>query len=259
MDLGIAGKRAIVCASSKGLGKGCALALAREGAALVINGRNRAQAEATAEEIRVETGASVIVVIADVATAAGRAALLEACPEPDILINNAGGPAPRDFRELTEDDWVAGLTPNMIAPIMLIKDTVDGMAARGFGRIVNITSRSVKSPLAHLPVSNAARAGLTGFIAGLSRQVARHNVIINNLLPGPFETDRQIGLMQASAAQGGVSLDAFLRAQKEMVPAGRFGTIDEFGVACAYLCSVHAGFIVGQNLLMDGGGFLSTM
>jgi 3-oxoacyl-[acyl-carrier protein] reductase len=259
MDFGIAGKRAIVCASSKGLGRGCALALAREGVDVVINGRNRDEVLATADAIRAETGVEVKAVVGDVTTAEGRAALLEACPEPDILINNAGGPAPRDFRELTEEDWKNGLVPNLITPIMLIKDVVDGMAARKFGRIINITSRSVKTPLSHLPLSNAARAGLTGFVAGLARQVAKDNVIINNLLPGPFETERQMGPMKTKAAQAGVSLEAYVKAQKDMVPTGRFGNTEEFGVACAYLCSVHAGFIVGQNLLMDGGGFLSTV
>jgi 3-oxoacyl-[acyl-carrier protein] reductase len=259
MDMGIAGKRAIVCASSKGLGRGCAFALAREGVHVFVNGRNPAEVEATAEAIRAQTGSQATVVIADVTTAAGRLLLLEACPEPDILITNAGGPAPRDFRELSEQDWLDGLVPNLISPIMLIKMTVDGMAKRGFGRIVNITSRSVKTPLAHLPLSNAARAGLTGFVAGLSRQVAIDNVIINGLLPGPFETERQMKPMQAKATQAGTSLESYISAQKALVPAGRFGTPDEFGVACAFLCSKHAGFIVGQNLLMDGGGFLSTI
>jgi 3-oxoacyl-[acyl-carrier protein] reductase len=194
-----------------------------------------------------------------VTTKEGRAALLAACPKPDILVNNAGGPPPGDFRSLSEEDWERGLVPNMIAPIMLIKATVDGMAARGFGRIVNVTSRSVKTPLSHLPLSNGARAGLTGFVAGLARQVARSNVIINNLLPGPFATDRQMKPMVERARQAGMSYDAFMQSQYAQVPVGRFGTPEEFGIACAYLCSAHVGFIVGQNLLMDGGGFHSTI
>jgi 3-oxoacyl-[acyl-carrier protein] reductase len=259
MDLGIAGKRAIVCASSKGLGRGCAEALAREGVDVVVNGRNKAEVEATADAIRKETGVKVQAVTADVTTKEGRAAILAACPEPDILVNNAGGPPPGDFRPLDEDDWLNGMVPNMVAPIMLIKATVDGMAAREFGRIVNITSRSVKTPLFHLPLSNAARAGLTGFIAGLSRQVAKHNVIINNLLPGPFATDRQMKPMAERAKQSGMPYDEFVSSLTSQVPVGRFGTAEEFGTACAFLCSAHAGFIVGQNLLMDGGGFLSTI
>jgi 3-oxoacyl-[acyl-carrier protein] reductase len=259
MDMKIAGRRAIVCASSKGLGRGCAHALAREGVEVFVNGRNADEVAQTVENIKSDTGAKVTGVVADVTTEAGRVALLQACPQPDILINNAGGPPPRDFRELQEKDWHEGLVPNLIAPIMLIKMTIDGMIERKFGRIVNITSRSVKTPLMHLPLSNTARAGLTGFVAGLSRQVARHNVIINGLLPGPFETDRQMGAVKVNAEKAGISLEAFLAAQREQVPAGRFGTPDEFGVACACLCSECASFIVGQNLLMDGGGFLSTV
>jgi 3-oxoacyl-[acyl-carrier protein] reductase len=259
MDLGIAGRRAIVCASSKGLGRGCAEALAREGVDVVINGRNEAEVMATAKALREEFNVAVTAVVADVSTPEGRAALLEACPEPDILINNAGGPPPGDFRDLDEAKWLAGLIPNLVAPIMLIKATVDGMAKRGFGRIINITSRSVKTPLYHLPLSNAARAGLTGMVAGLARQVAKDNVIINNLLPGPFATDRQMNPLRARAQQAGVDYDAFVKQQTDVVPAKRFGTAEEFGNTCAYLCSVHASFIVGQNILMDGGGFASTV
>jgi len=259
MDFKIEGRNAIVCASSKGLGRGCARALAREGVNVVINGRHAAEVERTASEIRAETGVRVTAVVADIATAAGRQELLHACPAPDILVNNAGGPPARDFRELDEDDWVQGLMPNLLAPIMLIRDTVDGMAERKFGRIINITSRSVKTPLLHLPVSNVARAGLTGFVAGLARQVARHNVIINNLLPGPFDTDRQRVPMKARAQKAGKTVEQYAAEQMALVPAGRFGSEDEFGVACAYLCSDHASFIVGQNLLLDGGGFFSTI
>ena len=259
MDLGIAGRRAIVCASSKGLGRGCAEALAREGVHVVVNGRHKEEVEATAAAIQTYAKGSVSAVTADVSTNEGRAELLAACPEPDILINNAGGPPPGDFRDLDEEDWLKGMVPNMIAPIMLIKATVDGMAKRGFGRIVNITSRSVKTPLFHLPLSNGARAGLTGFVAGLSRQVAKYNVTINNLLPGPFETERQMVPMRKRAADAGQSYDDFVRDLKAQVPVGRFGNTSEFGMTCAFLCSEHAGFIVGQNILLDGGGFMSTV
>jgi 3-oxoacyl-[acyl-carrier protein] reductase len=259
MDLGIAGRRAIVCASSKGLGRGCAEALAREGVHVVVNGRHKEEVEATATAIRTYAKGSVSAVTADVSTNEGRAELLAACPEPDILINNAGGPPPGDFRDLDEEDWLKGMVPNMITPIMLIKATVDGMAKRGFGRIVNITSRSVKTPLFHLPLSNGARAGLTGIVAGLSRQVAKYNVIINNLLPGPFETERQMAPMRKRAADAGQSYDDFVHDLKAQVPVGRFGNTTEFGMVCAFLCSEHAGFIVGQNILLDGGGFMSTV
>jgi 3-oxoacyl-[acyl-carrier protein] reductase len=259
MDLGIAGRKAIVCASSKGLGRGCAEALAREGVDVVINGRDEAVVKATVAAIEAWAKGKITPVVADVTTEKGRELLLKACPEPDIVINNAGGPPPGDFRDLDEDKWHAGLVPNLIAPIMLIKATVDGMAARKFGRIVNITSRSVKTPLYHLPLSNAARAGLTGMVAGLSRQVAKDNVIINNLLPGPFATDRQMNPLKARAAQSGEPYDEVVKKQTEQVPARRFGTPEEFGNTCAYLCSVHASFIVGQNILMDGGGFPSTI
>lgn len=259
MDLGIAGRRAIVCASSKGLGRGCAEALAREGVDVVINGRHEAEVMATADAIRQNSRVNVTPAVADVTTPEGRDALLKACPEPDILINNAGGPPPGDFRDLDEDQWLKGLVPNLVAPIMLIKATVDGMAKRKFGRVINVTSRSVKTPLYHLPLSNAARAGLTGMVAGLARQVARDNVIINNLLPGPFATERQMGPMRGRAEQAGIDYETFVKQQTDQVPTRRFGTAEEFGNTCAYLCSVHASFIVGQNLLMDGGGFASTV
>jgi 3-oxoacyl-[acyl-carrier protein] reductase len=259
MDLGIAGRRAIVCASSKGLGRGCAEALAREGVDVVINGRNEAEVMATTAAIRAWSRAKVTPVVADVTTEQGRDALLKACAEPDIVITNAGGPPPGDFRDLDEQKWLQGLVPNLVAPVMLIKATVDGMASRGFGRIVNITSRSVKTPLYHLPLSNAARAGLTGMVAGLARQVAKDNVIINNLLPGPFATDRQMNPLKNRAAQAGVAYDEFVKQQTDQVPVKRFGTPEEFGNTCAYLCSMHVGFIVGQNILMDGGGFASTI
>jgi 3-oxoacyl-[acyl-carrier protein] reductase len=259
MDYGIRGKKAIVCAASQGLGRGCAFALAREGVDLVINARTAPTLEAAADAIRRETGVSVVAVAADITTAAGRAAVLAACPDPDILVNNAGGPPIGDVRDWNEDAWIAAVNNNMITPIMLMRAIIDGMIARGFGRIVNITSRSVKAPLAHLGLSNGARAGLTGFVAGLARQVAKHNVVINNLLPGPFATDRQIDGLRKLSAKAGQDYDSFVKARMAEVPAGRFGTPEEFGRACAFLCSVDAGFIVGQNLLIDGGAVNATL
>ncbi len=258
MDLGLKGKRAIVCAASKGLGRGCAEALAREGVSLVITARGAEALERTAAEIRA-TGASVVAVAGDIATEAGREAALAACPEPDILVNNAGGPPAGDFRQFTHEDWLRALEANMLTPIFLIRAVVDGMIARRFGRIVNITSGSVKSPIATLGMSNGARAGLTGFVAGVARQVARHNVTINNLLPGPFLTDRLRANSRGPAEQAGISVDAFIARRAEATPAGRVGTPEEFGAACAFLCAVSSGFIVGQNLLLDGGAFNSTM
>jgi len=259
MDLGIAGKRALVAASSKGLGKGCALALAREGVKLTILARNAGPLEATAEEIRKATGAEVITVAADVTTPEGRAAALAACREPDIVVNNAGGPPAGDFREWSEKEWQAAVNANMIAPIMLIKSVIDGMIARRFGRIVNITSSAVKMPIANLGLSNGARSGLTGFVAGLARQVAKHNVTINNLLPGSFDTDRLRNVMAAVARQNNRPLDEMMRERANQIPAGRFGTAEEFGAACAFLCGAQAGYIVGQNVLVDGGAFPGTM
>jgi 3-oxoacyl-[acyl-carrier protein] reductase len=259
MDYGIRGRRAIVCAASEGLGRGCALALAREGVDLVINARRQALLDDTAAAIRAETGVCVVAVAADITTAEGRAAVLAACPSPDILVNNAGGPPIGDFRDWDEAAWMSAVNANMITPIMLMRAVVDGMIARRFGRIVNITSRSVKAPLAHLGLSNGARAGLTGFVAGLARQVARHNVIINNLLPGPFATDRQVSGMRKLAEKAGQSYDSFVKARMAEVPAGRLGTPEEFGKACAFLCSADAGYIVGQNLLIDGGAVNATL
>ena len=259
MDLGIRSRKAIVCASSQGLGKGCALALAREGVDLVINARSRAALEVAAVEIRAATGVQVTAVAADITTRDGREALLAACPQPDILVNNAGGPPIGDFRDWDENAWEKAVNDNMITPIMLIRAVVDGMISRRFGRIVNITSRSVKSPLAHLGLSNGARAGLTGFVAGLSRQVAKHNVAINNLLPGPFATQRQVDGMTKLAAKAGQDYDTFANARMAEVPANRFGTTEEFGRACTFLCSADAGFIVGQNLLIDGGAVNVTL
>jgi 3-oxoacyl-[acyl-carrier protein] reductase len=259
MDYGIRGRRAIVCAASEGLGRGCAVALAREGVDLVINARRQALLDDTAAAIRAQTGVSVVAVAADITTAEGRAAVLAACRSPDILVNNAGGPPIGDFRDWDEAAWISAVNANMITPIMLMRAVVDGMIARRFGRIVNITSRSVKAPLAHLGLSNGARAGLTGFVAGLARQVARHNVIINNLLPGPFATDRQVTGMRKLAEKAGQSYDSFVQARMAEVPAGRLGTPEEFGKACAFLCSADAGYIVGQNLLIDGGAVNATL
>ena len=259
MDMGIRGRKAIVCAASQGLGKGCALALANEGVDVVINARGEDALQATAAEIRAASGVRVIAVPADVTTAQGRAALLAACPAPDILVNNAGGPPIGDFRDWDEAAWQAAVNANMITPIMLIRAVVDGMVARRFGRIVNITSRSVKAPLPDLGLSNGARAGLTGFVAGLARQVAKHNVTINNLLPGPFETARTVDGLAKRAAKAGIDVATFAAARRAEVPAGRFGTPDEFGKACVFLCSADAGFIVGQNLLIDGGAVNLSM
>ena len=260
MDMGINGKRALVCAASKGLGRACAMALAREGVEVTITARGAEVLERTAAEIRSATGAKVTVVVGDIATEAGRAAALAACPDPDILVNNAGGPPPGDFRNWERADWIRALDANMLTPIFLIKAVVDGMCARKFGRIVNITSGSVKSPIATLGMSNGARAGLTGFVAGLARQVARHNVTINGLLPGPFLTDRIRGNAQAgSPGKSTAEIDADLLERAKATPAGRLGDPAEFGDACAFLCAASSGFIVGQNLLLDGGNFNSMM
>ncbi len=259
MDLGISGRKAIVCAASKGLGRACAMSLGREGVELVINARTAETLEATAEEIRKETGTTVTAVACDITSEAGRDSVLSACPEPDILINNAGGPPPGDFRDWDRDNWIAAVDANMLTPIFLIKATVDGMIARKFGRVVNITSAAVKSPIDILGLSNGARAGLTGFVAGLSRKTARDNVIINNLLPGPFDTDRFRGNIQVQADNAGVTYDEMLARRSGENPAGRVGDPYEFGEACAFLCGAHAGFMTGQNLLMDGGAHNSAM
>jgi 3-oxoacyl-[acyl-carrier protein] reductase len=258
MDLGLRGKTALVCAASKGLGKGCAVALAREGVNLVITARGAEALEATAAEIRSQWKVKVTAVAGDITTAQGREAALKAAGAPDILVNNAGGPPPGDFREWDRDTWVKAVEANMITPILLIRGVVDGMIARKFGRVVNITSGAVKAPIPELGLSNGARTGLHGFIAGLSRTTVRHNVTINNLMPGPFETDRLRSNLDFNAKKTGKSVEELRRARTEANPAGRFGTIEEFGDACAYLCSAQAGFITGQNLLMDGGAYPGT-
>ena len=259
MDLGIKGRMAIVCAASKGLGKACAMSLARNGVDLVINSRTASELDATAAEIRAATGRTVTAVAADITTPDGRAKVLAACPAPDILVNNAGGPPRGDFREWGEADWMKAVNGNMITPIMLIKAVVDGMIARKFGRIVNITSGSVKSPIPELGMSNGARAGLTGFVGGLARQVARHNVTINGLLPGPFLTDRLRAGAAEAARKANRPVEEFLAERAKLNPAGRVGDPFEFGEACAFLCAASSGFIVGQNLLLDGGAFNSTL
>jgi 3-oxoacyl-[acyl-carrier protein] reductase len=258
MDLGIKGRTALVCAASKGLGKGCAMSLAREGVNLVITARGREALEATAAEIRKATGVKVTAVAGDITTPEGRAAALAAFPQPDILVNNAGGPPPGDFRNWTREDWVKALEANMLTPIELIKAVIDGMIARKFGRIVNITSGAVKMPIPELGMSNGARTGLTGFVAGLSRAVAQHNVTINNLLPGPFDTDRLRSNMVFNAKKLGKSAEELAKARMDANPARRFGTVEEFGDACAFLCGAQAGYIVGQNVLLDGGAFPGT-
>jgi 3-oxoacyl-[acyl-carrier protein] reductase len=258
MDLGITGKHALVCAASKGLGKGCALALAQEGVHVTIVARTHETLEATAQEIRQKTGVTVRAVATDITTAAGRRAALDACADPDILVNNAGGPPPGDFRDWTRDDWFKALDANMLTPIELIKATVDGMMARGFGRIVNITSSAVKAPIDILGLSNGARSGLTGFVAGLARKTVAKGVTINNLLPGPFETDRLRANFAAVSQKSGKTVEEVRAARMQENPAGRFGTAEEFGAACAFLCSVHAGYITGQNFLLDGGAYPGT-
>jgi len=258
MDMGIKGRKAIVCAASKGLGKGCAMALAGEGVDLVINARTKAELDATAEEIRKKHGVKVTPIAVDVTTEEGRKQVLAACPEPDIIVNNAGGPPPGDFRDWTREHWIKAVDANMLTPIEFIKATVDGMMKRGFGRIVNITSSSVKAPIDILGLSNGARSGLTGFVAGVARVTVKHGVTINGLLPGPFDTDSLRGTIRARASKSGRSFEEEYKVNAAQNPSGRFGTAEEFGVACAFLCSVHAGYITGQNLLMDGGQYPGT-
>ena len=258
MDMGIKGKTALVCAASKGLGRGCAMALAAEGVNVVITARGAEALEATAAAIRKATGVTVTTVAGDITTPEGRAAALAAVPQIDILINNAGGPAPGDFRNWDRDIWIKALDANMLTPIDLIKSTVDGMIARKFGRIVNITSGAVKAPIDILGLSNGARSGLTGFVAGLSRKTVAHNVTINSLLPGPFDTDRLQTTLAVWAKRDGITIEEAAKRRRAENPAGRFGTAEEFGAACAFLCSQHAGFITGQNWLLDGGVYPGT-
>jgi 3-oxoacyl-[acyl-carrier protein] reductase len=255
MDLGIAGRKAIVCASSRGLGRACAERLAEAGCEVVVNGLNRERLEAAAADIRKATGAKITAVAADVATADGQKALFAACPEPDILVNNNAGPPFRDFRELDRQKMIDGVIANMVVAVELTQKVIDPMVKRKFGRIVNITSGSVRMPLVGLDLSSGARAGLTAFMAGVARSVAGSNVTINFLLPGAFDTDRLRSNIEANAKKQGVPVDQAVAARAASVPAKRFGTPDEFGAACAFLCSAHAGYITGQNLLIDGGAF----
>jgi 3-oxoacyl-[acyl-carrier protein] reductase len=259
MDLGIKGRRAIVCGASRGLGYGCASALVAEGADVLVVARTEAAVNAAASALNERGPGKARGIAADVTTDAGRTALLAACPEPDILVNNAGGPPPGDFRQWGRAEWIAALDSNMLSAIELIKATIDPMIARKFGRIVNITSHMVKEPTAMLGLSNGARAGLTGFVGGLARDVARHGVTVNNLLPGQFDTDRLRSNHERFASRTGAKLDEFRERMRNEVPAKRFGNADEFGATCAFLCSAHAGYITGANLLLDGGQYRGLM
>jgi 3-oxoacyl-[acyl-carrier protein] reductase len=259
MDLGISGKRAIVCAGSRGLGRGCAEALAAEGVDLVLNARGAEALAATAAAIRARHGVAVTAVAADITTPEGRDAVLAACREPDILVTNAGGPPPGLWSDWGRDDFLKAFDANMLTPIALMQAVLPGMIDRGWGRVVNVTSAAVRSPIPALGLSNTARAGLTGFVAGTSRQVAAHGVAINNLLPGIHATDRADALDRGVAAAQGIDMEAARAQRAATIPARRYGTPEEFGAACAFLCSVHAGFIVGQNWLIDGGAFNSTL
>jgi len=255
MDLGIAGRKAIICASSKGLGRACANSLAAAGCEVVVNGRNAGAVAAAAADIRQATGARVIEVTADVATADGQAALFAACPEPDIVVTNNAGPPFRDFRELSREMILDGVIANMVTAIEITQKAIDPMVRRRFGRIVNITSGSVKMPLQGLDLSSGARAGLTAFMAGVARSVAAANVTINFMQPGAFATDRLQSNIESIASKRGITADQAASERLATIPAKRFGTPEEFGAACAFLCSAHAGYITGQNLLMDGGIF----
>ncbi|PHQ96386.1 MAG: short-chain dehydrogenase [Marinosulfonomonas sp.] len=259
MDLGIAGKSAIICASSKGLGLGCARALAAEGVNITMNARGADALEAAAAEIRADFGVAVMTAAADISTDEGRRAVLAIAGEVDILVNNAGGPPPGMWSDWSRDDFIKALDANMLAPIAMIQGVVPGMMSRGWGRVVNITSQSVKSPIAVLGLSNTARAGLTGFVAGTSRQVAPKGVTINNLLPGIHATDRAASLDGAVVKSEGITMEEARTQRQATIPARRYGSPDEFGATCAFLCSQHAGFIVGQNILLDGGAVNATL
>jgi 3-oxoacyl-[acyl-carrier protein] reductase len=259
MDLGIAGKRALVCASSKGLGLGCAEALAEAGVNLVMNARGEEALLQAAQSIRDSYGVEVETVVADVTTAEGQEKLLAAAGEINILVNNAGGPPPGMWSDWEREDFIKALDANMLAPIALMKALLPGMMERGWGRVVNITSQSVKAPIAVLGLSNSARAGLTGYVAGTARQVAGKGVCINNLLPGIHATDRAVSLDSGVSAQQGITMEEAKAQRAATIPAGRYGTRGEFGATCAFLCSQHAGFIVGQNILLDGGATNMTL
>ena len=259
MDMGILGKKAIICASSKGLGRGCAEALAAEGVNVVINGRNAEVLETTAAKIRETYGVRVTAVACDVTTAEGQAMIIVAAGDVDILVTNAGGPPPGLWSDWDRDDFIAALDANMLTPISLMKACLPGMMARRWGRVVNITSQSVKAPIAVLGLSNAARTGLTGYVAGTARQVADKGVNINNLLPGIHATDRAVSLDGGVMKAQGITMEQAQKQRQALIPARRYGTIEEFGAACAFLCSQHAGYIVGQNILLDGGGTNATI
>lgn len=258
MELGLSGRKALLSGASRGLGKACALALAKEGVDVTIVARTRDVLERTCEEIRAATGVNATPVVGDITTEAGRRAAIAACPEPDILLNNADGPMPGDFRTWTRDDWIAALDSMMLGPIEMIRLTVDGMMARGFGRILNIVSRSVKIPQLELGLSNGARSGLVGFVGGLARQTVAHNVTINNLLPGIFDSDAQRRHIEGMLEEGGKTYDEIWKARGAGNPAKRYGRPAELGAYCAFLCSDHAGFVTGQNLLIDGGSYPGT-
>ena len=259
MDMGISGKKALICASSKGLGRGCAEALAAEGVNVVINGRNSEVLETTAAKIRETYGVQVTAVACDVTTAEGQAMIIVAAGDVDILVTNAGGPPPGLWSDWERDDFIAALDANMLTPIALMKACLPGMMARGWGRVVNITSQSVKAPIAVLGLSNAARTGLTGYVAGTARQVADKGVNINNLLPGIHATDRAVSLDSGVMKAQGITMKQAQKQRQASIPARRYGTAEEFGAACAFLCSQHAGYIVGQNILLDGGGTNATI
>jgi len=259
MDLDIRGRKALLSGASRGLGKACAMALAQEGADITIVARTRDVLENACAEIRAATGAAVTPVVGDITTPQGRAAALAACPEPDILLNNADGPMPGDFRDWRRDDWMAALDMMMLSPIEMMRLTVDGMMTRGFGRIVNIVSRSVKIPQSELGLSNGARSGLVGFVGGLARQTIARNVTINNLLPGIFDSDAQVRHINGMLEPGGKSFDQIWRERAAANPAGRFGRPAELGAYFAFLCSAHAGFVTGQNILIDGGSYPGTL
>ncbi|UYO93552.1 SDR family oxidoreductase [Pollutimonas sp. M17] len=258
MDLGIKGRRAVVCGASAGLGLACARSLADAGVDVVMVARGAERLEAAAAELREQASGQVSTIAADITTAEGRTRVLAALPDPDILVTNAGGPPPGNFRDWDRDDWIKALDANMLTPIELIKATVDAMAERKFGRIVNITSSAVKAPIDILGLSNGARSGLTGFVAGVARAVAQHNVTVNNLLPGPFDTDRLASTLEAASRMSGDSLDSVRAARMAGNPTRRFGRPEEFGATCAFLCSVHAGYMTGQNVLLDGGAYPGT-
>ena len=258
MDLGIAGRKAIVCASSRGLGRACAERLAEAGCEVVINGLDPIRLEATAADIRSKTGTKVTAVAANATTEEGQDALFAACPEPDILIGNNAGPPFRDFRELDRQKMIDGVIGNMIVPIELLQRAIEPMIKKKFGRIINITSGSVKMPWLGLDLSSGARAGLTAFLSGIARSVVQHNVTINFMLPGQFDTDRLRSNHEATAKKLGISLEESVAQRKSAIPANRFGDPDEFGATCAFLCSAHAGFITGQNILLDGGLYPGT-